>query len=119
METAATEVRGQVAPGIVTSVFKASQVAAEAGWQPDALLHVALLNQALIDREVPSLSKVDSEAWVNAVLGRLEKVRSFAIVDVLVDAALKASRSRLFNPPVDLSSGAVMTPVLDAVSGAY
>lgn len=113
---AAREVRARVASGIVESVFKASQTASAAGWQPDALLHVARLNQLLIDREVPPLSKVDSKAWVDAVIGRLDKVRSFAIVEVLVDSALKASRSQLFSPPIDLSSGAVMMPVLDAVS---
>lgn len=116
VEQASSEIRQHVAPGIVASVFKASETASEAGWQPDALLHVARLNQLLIDREVPPLSKVDSQKWANAVLGRLSKVRSFAVVDVLVDSALKASRSKLFVPPIDLSSGAVMTPVLDAVS---
>lgn len=129
LAAAAMKVRIDVAPQLVTAIFKISQEALKAPWSSNLLLLVVSLTQTLIDREVPSLSTVDSVTWVAALLTALERVRvcsgycwlttlqipSFAVVDALVDAALRASRSQLFEPPIDITSDSVMTTVLDSV----
>ncbi|BEI90230.1 uncharacterized protein CcaverHIS019_0303000 [Cutaneotrichosporon cavernicola] len=114
-EGAAKVVRATVMPEMVSDVFKSSEKALKERWAPSLLLHFVQLTKALIDREVPPLNAVDSKSWSAAVLQCLEKVHSFAVVDVLVDSLLQASRSRLFKPPIDLASDAVMSPVLDAL----
>jgi hypothetical protein len=114
-EAAAKAVRATVIPRIVSNVFKSSEKALKERWTPSLLLHFVHLTKALIDREVPPLNAVDSKSWSAAVLQCLERVHSFAVVDVLVDSLLQASRSRLFKPPIDLASDAVMSPILDAL----
>lgn len=114
-EEAAKIVRTTVLPEMVSNVFKSSEKALRERWAPSLLLHFVHLTKALIDREVPPLNAVDSKSWSTAVLQCLEKVHAFAVVDVLVDSLLQASRSQLFKPPIDLASDAVMSPILDAL----
>jgi len=128
LDAASSKVRNEVAPGLVRSIFKLSQAALRAGWSASSLVLVVNLAQTVIDREVPALSDVDSRAWIAAVLLGLERVsaseaigadsqvHSFAVVGALVDVALMASRTQLFDPPIDITNDRVMSVVLDSVS---
>lgn len=115
LSDAALKMRSDVAPQLVSTIFKTSSDALKSHWSSNLLLLVTGLTQTLIDREVPALSTVNSEAWVAALLTALGKIPSFAVVDALVDAILKASRSQLFQPPVDITDDSVMSTVLDSL----
>lgn len=108
-------VKAEVAPRVVTTLFKLSEQALNDGWNPEALVLVNSLTRHSVDKELPPLSAVDTSAWTGAVLRRLKQVRSFAVVEGLVDLILKANRSKVFDPPVDVTADAVMSVVLDSL----
>jgi hypothetical protein len=115
LNAASAKVQSEVVPKLVQSIFKLSQRALRAAWQPKLLVTIVMLTQRLIDWEVPALADVDSHAWIAAVLVGLDRVHSFAVVANLVDVALKASRLQLLNPPIDITDDRVMPVVLDTV----
>lgn len=115
LEAAFSEVRTELAPSLVNSIFRTCETALRNGWPPRLLVLVINLAQTAIEREVPALSDVDSRAWMAAVLIGLDKVHSFAVVSALVDVALRASRSALFHPPIDITAERVMPVVLDSL----
>ncbi|KAL1409508.1 hypothetical protein Q8F55_003491 [Vanrija albida] len=115
LESAAKRVQAEVVPRIVTTAFKVCEQALLSKWAAGLDLKAVDLVRTLIDREVPSLSLVKGAEWLAAVLVGLGRVRSFAVVDVLVDAALRASRCRLLLPPIVVTTDSVMTTVLNSL----
>lgn len=108
-------IKAEVAPRIVKALFTLSERALNDGWSAEALVLVNSLTQYAVDKELAPLSTVDTSTWLAAVLRRLRQVRSFAVVEGLVDLILKANRSKVFDPPVDVTADAVMSVVLDSL----
>lgn len=108
-------IKVEVAPRIVTTTFKISEQGLNEGWNPELLVLINSLAQHCVEKEYPALSSVDTSTWLAAVLRRLKQVRSFAVVEGLVDLLLKANRSKLFEPPIDVTTDSVMSVVLDSL----
>jgi hypothetical protein len=119
----------EILPEIVTSAFKLSGFALRTRCkETQSLLKVLDVTSMLIDREATALRCVDSADWIVALLKGLEHVStrpkqgadlqssSFAAVNSIVGCLLRASRSQLFSPPIEVSSNHLMTSILDAVS---
>ncbi|TXT04269.1 hypothetical protein VHUM_04267 [Vanrija humicola] len=115
LESAAKRIQADVVPRIVTTAFKVCEQALISKWAAGLDLKAVDLVRTLIDREVPSLALVKGADWLAAVLVSLGRVRSFAVVDSLVDAALRASRCRLLLPPIVVTTDSVMTTVLNSL----
>lgn len=108
-------VKAELAPHVVTSIFKQSEEGMNEGWSTEALVLLNKLARSSMDRELPPLSSVDTTAWMKAVLRRMGQARSFAVVEGLVDLTLRGSRSKLFDPPMEVTVDAVMSVVLDSL----
>lgn len=122
-------VGNKVLPDIVTSAFKLSGFALRTRCkETQSLLRVLDLTSMLVDRDATALRCVESADWTVALLKGLEQVSvrprqatdfqssSFAVVNSIVGCLLRASRSQLFSPPIEVSSNHLMTSILDAVS---
>nr|XP_018264586.1 uncharacterized protein I303_02758 [Kwoniella dejecticola CBS 10117]OBR86744.1 hypothetical protein I303_02758 [Kwoniella dejecticola CBS 10117] len=103
-------------PRVTSTAFEICEVAlSNHAEEPETLLSAIKILTILIDQEVPTLASINGAGWLSCMVQALSKVSSFAVVEAVVTAALKASRCSAFSPAILLTSDQTISTILDAL----
>nr|XP_031863087.1 uncharacterized protein CI109_001565 [Kwoniella shandongensis]KAA5530159.1 hypothetical protein CI109_001565 [Kwoniella shandongensis] len=104
----------EVLPRIVQNAFVVFEKVAVTQ-EIESLLEAVRIVSVLIDHESSSLALVNGHRWLAAIIEALSKISSFAVVEALVVAALKASRCSTFTPAITITTDTTISAILDSL----
>ncbi|ORY25817.1 Dopey, N-terminal-domain-containing protein [Naematelia encephala] len=110
-----SRVQVEVLPQIVKSIFKISEIMLQSRTLPYTVVEILHMVSSLIDLEAAALGAINLQQWTNIALEGLSKMSSFASIDAVVSAILKASRCPIIKPSLDVSQDNIIEPILDAL----